>query len=101
MKKKIEYKKEAVVNDLVPDLGLDIVRTSHEEFEFYNFEMNKEHFVLTYFKKLDAWTISTGSRLFTSFFDGAILSDDQKVIRFYVEKNSKKIFTSTLFLRSL
>lgn len=96
----MEYKKVEVPNKLFPEMGIEVSRTSYGEFDFYNFKLNKDHFVITYFKELDAWTVSTGSRLFTSFFDGAVLSEDRKLIRFYIFKNSKKVFTSTLFLRN-
>lgn len=75
--------------------------TLEDRFEFYRFEINGDKFVITFFKKLNIWTISIGSRVFSSFFDGAHLTDDRKTIRFFtLSSNRGYNYTSSLFIRN-
>lgn len=107
IKSPFEYKIWAIKNNVVTEiikgaLNLEVRKTLLDGYEFYVFEIDNDTFVITYFKGLDTWSISTGSRVFSSLFDGAHLSDDGKVLRFFtINENRGYNYTSSLFLRNL
>lgn len=106
-KSPFEYKTWAIRSNVVPEiitgaLKLEVKKSSLDKYDFYIFEIDRNTFVITYFKELDSWSISTGDRIFSSLFDGAHLSDDEKVLRFFtINENRGYNYTSALFLRNL